>query len=106
MEAHILVKYLIKHLVYIDEALIEFWDIIANFGFGDEYFISDFLVTFGKDEGWVFFNFSIELFDDLGLVEIGGLWFIENGSFLSFFNENSFQVIEPLSNDFTMGKME
>ena len=105
MKAHIFIQDFIEHFIYINEAFLELRDVVADFGFGDEDFVGDFFVALGEDKVGVFFEFFVEFFNDLGLVEVGSLWFIKDSGFLTFLYKHSPQVIKPVSNNLTMGQM-
>jgi hypothetical protein len=105
VESKIFINNLIEHFVDINETLLELGDVVTDFRFRSENFVGDFFVAFREDEVGVFFEFFVELFDNFGLVEVGGFGFVEDGGFLSFLNEYGPQVIKPVCDNLTVGKM-
>lgn len=96
---------LVQHLINVHVGLLEFLDFVTEFSSQLQSLLSDFLITLRKDKRWILLELFSEFLYHFGLIEICSLWLIEKRCFFSFFDEDQFEIVEPLLNKLQMREM-
>lgn len=101
-----IINYFIQDLEDIEIGWLEtFLDVFSDLGDKVNDLVSNFLVSFGQDEAWIFLYFLIELLDNLTLIKISCFWLIEHCRLLSLLNVDQPDIVKDLFQELRMAEM-